>query len=657
MKLAGALRKNHGGEAGDFMVQVFRYNTIRFQVGLALFVLFALQAGTAGFTLYEVNLRKHDYEILNLAGQARVISHTMAHQSRNYLKENLIVALSARRDSDFYSQNLQQSMAFYDKIMNGFRNRRLDPEITGLDEPLTCTWDQQSRNQLDVSAAAWDKFREGMKLALNENPSRPDIAAARYAVQHGEELAISADKLSRAFQHMMEGKLALIRLFNQLAFIATALLTALIAILVYRNMLRPLTLTVDGFSRVANGDLGYQVPLVVDNEIGRMTQDFNRLSDRMRSLFRLTDRISRGTNLHDALKFVCEEFRAFLPVEWVGVLLLTPDHSRVVLERFYSESPGSLRENDHFEFAQGVVEAVLAKGSALAVDDLDAFPGDKSAESLSAGLAHDGKRSALFVPLKQSGGGEAVLVFAASQADAYTPQHVEFLTNLAAQIAQILEKTIVMEGLIVAAVEGLAKLAESRDPETGDHLVRMSLYSAILAEELGRDSAYRDRITPAYVRDVFRFAPMHDIGKVGIRDDILLKPGRLDADQRKEMERHPVIGGQVLRRSEEQMNALGHSIFRVGIEIAEGHHEKFDGSGYPGALKGDAIPLSARIIAVADVLDALTSKRPYKEAWTMEKALETINKDAGKHFDPAVVGALHRALPRVMEVYERLKHV
>lgn len=633
------------------------YNTIRFRLSLALFTLFILQAGTAGFTLYEVDLRKHDYMILNLAGQTRVISHTLTHQSRNYLKENAAIPLTSQHDSGFYSRNLQQSMALYGKIITSFRNRRLDPEITGLAEPLKCSWDQQSRNQLDISAAAWEGFRSGIQLAVDANPSSPDIAAARYAVRHGEELARSSDNLSRAFQHMMEGKLAIIRLFNQITLIATAFLAALVAILVYRKILRPLTLTVDGFSRVANGDLGYQVPLVVSNEIGRMTQAFNRLSERMRSLFRLTDRISRGTTLHDALKFLCEEFRTFLPVEWVGVLLLTPDRRQVALERLYSELPSSLHENDHFEFALGAPETALAKGNALAIDDLDAFASDKDSALLSAKLARDGKRSALFVPLKQSGGVDAVLVFASSQADAYTPGHVEFLTNLATQIAQILEKTIVMEGLIVAAVEGLAKLAESRDPETGDHLVRMSLYSAILTEELGKEGVHREHITPAYVRDVFRFAPMHDIGKVGIRDDILLKPGRLDPEERTEMERHPVIGGQVLRRSEEQMKTLGHSIFQTGIEIAEAHHEKFDGSGYPNGLEGEAIPLAARIIAVADVLDALTSKRPYKEAWPIEKALMTINNDVGKHFDPAVVAALHRSLPKVMEVYERLKHV
>jgi len=633
------------------------YNTVRFRLSLALFALFALQAGTAGFTLYEVDLRKHDYMILNLAGQMRVISHTMVHQSRNYLKEGAIIPLTSQSDSGFYSRNLQQSMALYEKIITGFRNRRLDPEITGLAETLKCNWDQQSRNQLDISATAWGNFRNGIQLALDANPSSQDIAAARYVAQHGEDLALSSDNLSRAFQHMMEGKLATIRLFNQLALIATALLTALIAILVYRKILRPLTLTVKGFSRVANGDLGHQVPLVVGNEIGRMTQAFNQLSERMRSLFRLTDRISRGTTLHDALRFVCEEFHTFLPVEWVGVLLLTPDRRQVALERLYSERPSSLRENDRFEFALGAPEVALAKGNALAIDDLDAFSSDKSSTLLVARLARDGKRSALFIPLKQGSAGEGVLVFASSQACAYTPEHVEFLNNLAAQIAHILEKTIVMEGLIVAAVEGLAKLAESRDPETGDHLVRMSLYSAIITEELGKEGVHRERITPAYVRDIFRFAPMHDIGKVGIRDGILLKPGRLDPDERAEMERHPVIGGQVLRRSEEQMKMLGHSIFQIGIEIAEGHHEKFDGSGYPDGLVGEAIPLAARIIAVADVLDALTSKRPYKEAWPMEKALETINNDVGKHFDPVVVAALHRSLPQVMEIYERLKHV
>jgi response regulator RpfG family c-di-GMP phosphodiesterase len=211
--------------------------------------------------------------------------------------------------------------------------------------------------------------------------------------------------------------------------------------------------------------------------------------------------------------------------------------------------------------------------------------------------------------------------------------------------------------LVVAAVQGLAKLAESRDPETGNHLIRMSLYSAFIAEELGTRPAHRDLIDPGYVRSLHRFAPMHDIGKVGIADRVLLKPGRLDDGERLEMNKHPLIGAEVLRLCEQRMNELGRSVFQVGIEIAESHHEKWDGSGYPHGLTGAAIPLSARIVAVADVFDALTSKRPYKDAFSVEKALDIIHQDAGSHFDPEVVDALDLVMPRVLDVYDRLKHI
>lgn len=635
------------------------YNSIRFRISLALFALFVLQAGTAGFTLYEVDLRKHDYEILNLAGQMRVISHAVVHQSRNYLDSGADQnSRDYRRDLNLYYRDLQQNISLYDKIITSFRNRRLAPELTGHAEPLVCNWDKNSRNQLDVSALQWDNFNSGLHISFGTNPDKPDLLnAARYITRNGAELVSSSDDLTHAFQHMMEGKLATIRLFNQIAFFVSALLTLLIVVQIYRKILRPLSITTEAFGRVSNGELGYQVPVLVGNEIGHMTQSFNRLSERLRGVFRLTDRINRGTNLDDALKFVCEEFRAFLPVEWVGVLLLTPDRSHIALERMYSETRSGLQENERFNFALGLPEDALGNGRAFAADDLDSLAVSLPPDSFVYRLQLDGKQSALFVPLAYNQSGEALLVFASSQKKAYTPEHVEFLSNLASQIGHILEKTLVLEELVVAAVEGLAKLAESRDPETGDHLIRMSLYSAIIAEEMGRTEKHRERITASYVRDVFRFAPMHDIGKVGIRDDILLKPGKLTPEERTEMERHPTIGGLVLRRSEEQVNNLGHNIFQIGIEIAEAHHEKYDGSGYPNKLQGADIPLSARIIAVADVFDALTSKRPYKEAWTVDQALENISTSAGKHFDPEVVDAMHRAMPRILEVHKKLKHV
>lgn len=214
-----------------------------------------------------------------------------------------------------------------------------------------------------------------------------------------------------------------------------------------------------------------------------------------------------------------------------------------------------------------------------------------------------------------------------------------------------------MESLVASAIEGLAKLAESRDPETGDHLLRMAHYSAIIAEELGRNGPYMNNITPAYVRDIFHFAPMHDIGKVGIRDNVLLKPGPLDPKERTEMEQHPLIGGEVLRKCEAQMEAQGHQIFQIAIEIAECHHEKFNGSGYPRGLNNQEIPLSARIVMVADVFDALTSKRPYKEAWSIEQSVNFMKSQSGHHFDPVIIVAFERSLPDMLVIYEQYKHV
>jgi HD-GYP domain-containing protein (c-di-GMP phosphodiesterase class II) len=150
---------------------------------------------------------------------------------------------------------------------------------------------------------------------------------------------------------------------------------------------------------------------------------------------------------------------------------------------------------------------------------------------------------------------------------------------------------------------------------------------------------------------------MHDIGKVGLGDDILRKPGPLTPAERLTMERHPAIGAEVLRRCEAQVNALGYSIFQIAIDIAEGHHERFDGTGYPARRAGQDIPLAARIVSVADVFDALTSRRPYKEAWPVDEALAMLESNAGTQFDPVVVAAFRRALPRILEVYERFKHV
>jgi len=181
----------------------------------------------------------------------------------------------------------------------------------------------------------------------------------------------------------------------------------------------------------------------------------------------------------------------------------------------------------------------------------------------------------------------------------------------------------------------LAKAIEYRDLGTGIHLLRMSHYAEVLAEALGMPDEETRILTLA--------APLHDIGKIGVPDAILLKRGSLTEEEFAVMRRHPLIGYEILRDSQSRF-------VQMGALIAMRHHERWDGSGYPDGLKGDEIPLPARIVAVADVFDALTSERPYKPAWSTEEALDYMKENSGTLFDPVVVDALLANQGRVLEI-------
>lgn len=214
-----------------------------------------------------------------------------------------------------------------------------------------------------------------------------------------------------------------------------------------------------------------------------------------------------------------------------------------------------------------------------------------------------------------------------------------YLENRASWLdAEVQKATLEIREREQETILRLCKAADSRDPETGAHIVRMANYSRLIAENLGLPNSVQLMILEA--------APMHDIGKVGIPDHILLKPGKLSIDEFTIMKTHASLGYQILAGSAAET-------LQMGAQIALSHHEKFDGSGYPQGLSGVDIPLEARIVAVADVFDALTSERPYKPAWEIDRAVELLKEGSGQHFDPQCVQAFLLDFSKVMEIKER----
>ncbi len=255
-------------------------------------------------------------------------------------------------------------------------------------------------------------------------------------------------------------------------------------------------------------------------------------------------------------------------------------------------------------------------------------------------------RRVLLLPLviEDKGMGYAVIFTAPD----YTPSHIhsDFYNDLARALSGLIHRTLSHETLHIReleleearadAIRSLGIASEYRDNETGWHIMRMTNYAQAIAKAMGLPDAQRELLYVA--------APMHDVGKIGIADAVLLKPGKLTPEEFEVMKTHTNIGVTILTGNDE--------LVKAARDIAGSHHERWDGNGYPEGLKGEQIPLLARICSVADVFDALTSKRPYKKPWSVKDAHEWVMSESGKHFDPAVVDAFNEAMPEILRIRE-----
>ncbi|MCO7175378.1 HD-GYP domain-containing protein [Sporolactobacillus kofuensis] len=203
----------------------------------------------------------------------------------------------------------------------------------------------------------------------------------------------------------------------------------------------------------------------------------------------------------------------------------------------------------------------------------------------------------------------------------------------------------------IATIYSLVRLLESRDPTSGFHVERVAAFCKLLAKKLQAMAKYKDILDDSYINNLYKSSPLHDIGKVGIPDHILLKPGKLTPEEFSVMKSHTTIGARTL--SEVHKKYPGNTFLELGINLTRWHHEKWDGSGYPDGLAGEKIPLSARIVALADVYDALRSKRVYKQAYSHDKAVKMIRESRGTHFDPDLVDVFLQYADEFRDAFDR----
>ncbi len=354
------------------------------------------------------------------------------------------------------------------------------------------------------------------------------------------------------------------------------------------------------------------------------------------------DGVVNLVELHDRIKGIAP----LSALTRIAVAVYDPE--RDMLRTFIDSTMGECPLS-HYVARLGDVPSLVAlarAGGPRVVDDLKDYVGDSEH---SRKLLDHGYRSSYTLPLMQGDALQGFLFFNAATPGFFTPERLSQLWPYAqiARLIAVLELDKIR--LIQAAVKTVRQISYHRDEETGSHLERMSRYGRLIAEGLAEPY----RLSDEYVEFLYRFSPLHDVGKVAIPDSILLKPGPLDAPEYALMQAHVDKGRQIIDMmlKEFGMGQVPH--IDMLHNIVAYHHECWDGSGYPYGLSGDQIPLEARIAAVADVFDALTSNRPYKKAWSNAEAFAYLRDMRGSKFDPACVEAM---LQRAAEVEEIQAH-
>ena len=358
------------------------------------------------------------------------------------------------------------------------------------------------------------------------------------------------------------------------------------------------------------------------------------LENRLRLLVNFGGVVSKETNLTKLLELIAEQVKTILVCDRCSVFIL----DRHTNELWSKVALGMQHTEIRVPLGRGISGVVAANGQILNIPD--AYQDSRFTHDIDR-LTGYRTRSILAVPLRNVSG-HIIGVFEAMN-KAGSPFNVDdegILQLISSLAASGIENAQLYESLSKSQLETIYRLAvtaEYRDQhDTAIHLRHISEYSALIAQGLG--------LPDREVENIRYSSPLHDIGKVGIADAILLKPGKLTADEFEEMKKHTVYGAKILCNAES-------SLLQIACKVAASHHEKFDGTGYPARLKGDQIPVYARVVSVADVFDALCMQRVYKPKWDPEKARQYILDESGKSFDPNVVEAFERVYGDILKMH------
>lgn len=357
-------------------------------------------------------------------------------------------------------------------------------------------------------------------------------------------------------------------------------------------------------------------------------------------------------SIDEFLDHIFEKFTPYVPYERVGISLTDIEGNIRLYTLRATQKQKYLLSGQMFKISNTSLGAILKTKKPRIINDYEEYMSKNPKSSSVKLILEEGVFSSIAYPLIVNDVSIGIVFFSSGEKGVYTEEHLERVKLIANSLAISIEKNLLVDELILTSINGFAKLVEAKDCETGLHIERMQNYSKILARTLSKSPKYKYIIDEQFINDIYKFSPLHDIGKIGIAEGILLKPGKLTYEEFEVMKKHTEIGASVLKKASNNLLRRGKRYFEMAIQIAQNHHEKYNGKGYPKGISGEDIPLAARIVAVADVFDALTSKRVYKNMFDIDSSLKMIESEKGKSYDPVVVEALMLSKKEILRIHE-----
>lgn len=479
---------------------------------------------------------------------------------------------------------------------------------------------------------------------------------------HINELEIARDNLNMNFNNLYAhyenySKLSRNLLFHQLNFLIIILiiLVLLLSLIGIRFVSYDLRFILSSFKQLES----HNYRLTNLPKFKRIFKEEKEIYDTVNNIFVEQaystgfKEIVMGTYMMDELiDLLFSKVKQLFSVDRVGIAFVDYKQKLFVAE-YGVMNYGEIKLGPGFEvpILETSLSKVLETKNGFIANDLCALYKTKPNSKALAAIIEEGIRSNMVVPLKSKNTVFGLVFFSSTTKNTFDNDHFRLATKLLYEIEGFLNRSYLTKVVFSKMGHAFSELVDKKDNETGGHIIRMVKYSVIIAigvKELALKGYEIDKKT---ILDIERNASVHDIGKVAVPDHILKKPGKLTSDEWEIMKTHAAVGGDIFKDLRESLNLFDYDFFKVAEEITRYHHEKWDGTGYPEGLKGDSIPLVARIVAVADVFDALTSKRVYKDAFSFDEAVDIIESSKGSHFDPIIVEVFLTVLEEIKVIY------